>query len=224
MFLQSILCAIFLLQLFQVGRAANNTTLSWNASTTASSPYPVDTMNATCGESAGFMCKSDGVSPCCSQFGQCGGTSEFCGSGCQSEFGSCRVPNATLGNPPCSWAGEGTSPRCDGRCGSQFNGSICNEDAGPNDFARYGVYQYGQCCSSSGFCGSTSLHCEADKGCQSGCDGESPSVSASGATATVTASGSQSTSSSEAVALLKSAGPGFGYLALFSSLFGVLIL
>ncbi|KAK8213135.1 hypothetical protein BKA81DRAFT_378489 [Phyllosticta paracitricarpa] len=81
---------------------------------------------------------------------QCGGTSEFCGSGCQSEFGSCRVPNATLGNPPCSWAGEGTSPRCDGRCGSQFNGSICNEDAGPNDFARYGVYQYGQCCSSSG--------------------------------------------------------------------------
>lgn len=79
----------------------------------------------------------------------CGSGSDYCGGGCQPEYGNCGTnitANTTLGNPACSWAGEGTSPRCDGRCGSNFNNSICNSAGGPDDFVQFGVFGYGPCC------------------------------------------------------------------------------
>lgn len=45
-----------------------------------------------------------------------------------------------------------------GRCGVDFDNSVCGDDS-----------PYGKCCSSSGFCGSSELHCKPSLGCQSGC-------------------------------------------------------
>ncbi|KAF2138874.1 uncharacterized protein K452DRAFT_300929 [Aplosporella prunicola CBS 121167] len=197
--------------------AAANASMAANASATSSALYPVDTVNSTCGTDAGFI-----------QYGQCGGTPEFCDltQNCQPEFGRCSRPNATLGNPACSWAGVGTSPRCDGRCGKEFNNSVCSSNVSADAFAMYGVYNYGACCSSGGFCGGTSEHCEAAQGCQNGCRGAAASASKASAATTVTvvstASAASSTATSSGLAD-HSANESFGgFLALVVSIAGAL--
>ncbi|RWW30623.1 hypothetical protein GW17_00004803 [Ensete ventricosum] len=50
----------------------------------------VETLRTTCGsQAAGALCP-DGQ--CCSQYGYCGTTSDYCGSGCQSQ-----CPNPFIG-------------------------------------------------------------------------------------------------------------------------------
>lgn len=49
-----------------------------------------------------------------------------------------------------------TTPRSDGRCGSDFGGATCQAGG-----------QYGGCCSKYGYCGNMTDHC--GTGCQSGC-------------------------------------------------------
>ncbi|KAK8207553.1 hypothetical protein IWZ01DRAFT_552784 [Phyllosticta capitalensis] len=180
---------------------SNNTTVA-NATTNANTtwttqPQPVTT-NDYCGPQYGNMsCVIDGILPCCSSKGFCGGDKRYCGDGCQSAFGNCAIPNSTtLGNPACSWSDQGTSPRCDGQCGSDNNNARCDASFGPDALAEFGVFNYGPCCSSSGFCGNTSDHCEIQKGCQSGCTGGDPSsTSSAAATVTVTASASATNAS-----------------------------
>lgn len=166
------------------------------------------------------MCLLTGINPCCSGDGFCGGTSEYCdGSSCQADYGSCNAPNASLGMPACSWADEGTSPRCDGRCGSEFNGSVCNTEAGPDDFAAFGVFEYGPCCSSEGFCGNSTAHC--GRTCQSGCNGtNAETTSAAGATVTVTGVAASSTGMAGRVVVASSSG---GTAALVLSFLGALL-
>lgn len=92
----------------------------------------------------------------------CGGDKRYCGDGCQSAFGNCAIPNSTtLGNPACNWSDQGTSPRCDGQCGSDNNNARCDASFGPDALAEFGVFNYGPCCSSSGYdCFLFSLFCE----------------------------------------------------------------
>jgi len=47
---------------------------------------PISKVNGKCGENYG-RCRRE--SECCSKYGWCGTTSDYCGSGCQSEFGQC---------------------------------------------------------------------------------------------------------------------------------------
>ncbi|KAH6587434.1 hypothetical protein BASA50_011376 [Batrachochytrium salamandrivorans] len=42
--------------------------------------------NGTCGKGTEFGCEPGN---CCSQYGSCGATSDYCGAGCQSGFGLC---------------------------------------------------------------------------------------------------------------------------------------
>ncbi|CAI5503221.1 unnamed protein product [Closterium sp. Naga37s-1] len=107
---------------------------------------------------------------CCSKWGWCGSTVDYCGSGCLS--GPCSgtpsaspppptsspppptsspPPPATTGSPPVS---------TNGQCGAQNGNSIC-----PN----------GLCCSIHGWCGSTLDYC--GPGCQSQCSLSSSSPS-----------------------------------------------
>ncbi|KAK0278301.1 hypothetical protein LTR54_014695 [Friedmanniomyces endolithicus] len=51
-----------------------------------------------------------------------------------------------------------TTPRTDGRCGSDFSGATCDPKGA-----------YGGCCSKYGYCGKTLDHCLVSNGCQSGC-------------------------------------------------------
>ncbi|KAL8863660.1 MAG: hypothetical protein Q9178_000343 [Gyalolechia marmorata] len=140
----------------------------------ARAPYSTD---GTCGRQAGgTICDPNATGytgTCCSEYGYCGNTDVYCGTGCQS---GCTTPAP----PPTS---SGTAPRPDGRCGlAEFNRATCDPN-GP----------FGGCCSSYGYCGKTDGHCGA--GCLNGCNG-----GAGGSTTTSpTSPGTSSTSSQEPV-------------------------
>ncbi|OTA61862.1 carbohydrate-binding module family 18 protein [Hypoxylon sp. EC38] len=46
--------------------------------------------DGACGAGTAFMC---GAGSCCSQYGSCGTTPEYCGTGCQSAYGTCTGPD-----------------------------------------------------------------------------------------------------------------------------------
>jgi hypothetical protein len=104
--------------------------------------------DGTCGTQGGKTCAGSTFGNCCSQYGWCGSTTDHCGSGCNSSFGTC------------SGGGGGTTPpttpttpvSTDGTCGTQ-GGATC---AGST---------FGNCCSQYGWCGSSTDHCG------SGCNG-----------------------------------------------------
>jgi hypothetical protein len=51
--------------------------------------------NSTCGKNS-FVCDQTSFEPCCSQYGWCGSTTAYCGTGCQSKFGRCNAPSSTI--------------------------------------------------------------------------------------------------------------------------------
>ncbi|KAK2017732.1 glycoside hydrolase/deacetylase [Colletotrichum eremochloae] len=62
---------------------------SFGKCTSASGDTKVS-LNGACGASAGnTTCTGSAFGKCCSQYGYCGSTAEFCGAGCQSGFGTC---------------------------------------------------------------------------------------------------------------------------------------
>ncbi|KAM9874215.1 hypothetical protein VDGL01_11718 [Verticillium dahliae] len=93
--------------------------------------------DGTCAGTKGLLCKGSIYGDCCSSSGYCGSSAAHCGPGCQSNFGNCTT------------SGDVST---DGSCGK--NGKTCKGSS------------FGDCCSSSGFCGGTTAHCGA--GCQSG--------------------------------------------------------
>ncbi|XXG98712.1 casein kinase 2 regulatory subunit [Hypoxylon texense] len=90
----------------------------------------------TCGNTwagtAGYTCPD---SLCCSQYGYCGSTADYCETGCQGSFGAC-----------VAGSGGNDSRSDDGRCGPDFDDAVCSET---------------ECCSAAGYCGTTTDHCRA---------------------------------------------------------------
>ncbi|KAH6623988.1 hypothetical protein B0J18DRAFT_165629 [Chaetomium sp. MPI-SDFR-AT-0129] len=72
-------------------------------STSSSGPAPTGgqqvTTDGRCGNSTICIGSSD-FGPCCSQFFWCGSSVEFCGPGCQGDFGACLGNPGIPGNPP----------------------------------------------------------------------------------------------------------------------------
>jgi peptidoglycan/xylan/chitin deacetylase (PgdA/CDA1 family) len=97
----------------------------------------------SCGGSKGYTCPSG---KCCSQYGWCGSTSSYCGTGCQSAFGICGTIITSSTAPVPNPTALPISP--DNSCGSDV-GYRCSANA---------------CCSQYGWCGTTSGHC--GTGCQ----------------------------------------------------------
>jgi len=110
--------------------------------------------DGTCGPNVGRC----GDNECCSQYGYCGATKEYCGAGCQNGFGRCDgtsskpkpkpKPTTTTAKAP-SKPKPTNLPVSDGKCGAGV--------------ARCAA---GLCCSKYGYCGSTVDYCGA--GCQTG--------------------------------------------------------
>ncbi|WVZ78403.1 hypothetical protein U9M48_026116 [Paspalum notatum var. saurae] len=102
-----------------------------------------------CGSQAGgALCPNN---LCCSQWGWCGSTTSYCGTGCQSQCNG----GGGVGSPPPPPPPSPPPPAASGgQCGSQAGGALC-----PN----------GLCCSQWGYCGSTADYC--GTGCQSQCGG-----------------------------------------------------
>ncbi|KAF2019070.1 carbohydrate esterase family 4 protein [Aaosphaeria arxii CBS 175.79] len=52
--------------------------------------------DGTCGGTGQMTCKDSPFGNCCSQYGWCGSTTDHCGTGCQSAFGTCGSPVSSL--------------------------------------------------------------------------------------------------------------------------------
>ncbi|KLU82797.1 hypothetical protein MAPG_01865, partial [Magnaporthiopsis poae ATCC 64411] len=89
----------------------------------------------TCGGDKKYTCPETAEFKCCSSYGWCGSSKAFCGNGCQKAFGKC--DDVAAGS-------ENVSQ--DGTCG------------GPNNYSCKGS-EFGDCCSSYGYCGTSILHC-----------------------------------------------------------------
>ncbi|TLD08857.1 uncharacterized protein PgNI_07788 [Pyricularia grisea] len=101
--------------------------------------------DATCGSSVMLTCQGSAFGDCCSKNGYCGSAYDYCGKGCQSGFGSCGF-NSTVTN---STSPSSQQVSLDGTCG---NGITCLGSS------------FGDCCSPSGWCGSSDDYC--GSGCQ----------------------------------------------------------
>ncbi|KAM6542111.1 hypothetical protein CsatB_006558 [Cannabis sativa] len=78
-----------------------------------------------------------GEGRCCSIYGYCGNTPDYCGISCESQC----IPSPPPPNPPPPPVPE----RSDYRCGPDFGYSPCGE---------------GRCCSMLGYCGSSEEYCK----------------------------------------------------------------
>ncbi|KAA6411219.1 MAG: hypothetical protein FRX48_04499 [Lasallia pustulata] len=132
-------------------------------------PYSVD---GRCGVDFDYLPCPPKFGTCCSQYGSCGNTTDFCGTGCQS--GPCTDSSLTssIGATP-----EPTSTQApyttsqDGTCGYN-NKLICKGST------------FGDCCSAAGYCGSSLYYCSDLLGCQSSfgsCNQTSTTVTSSSA-------------------------------------------
>ncbi|KAH7029905.1 uncharacterized protein B0I36DRAFT_291706 [Microdochium trichocladiopsis] len=98
--------------------------------------------DGTCGAGTGRSQVCNSIwGYCCASSGKCGDGPQFCGTGCQQAYGSCTENTPT---PPPPGPGD-ISP--DGTCGTAKGGFVC------------GGSPFGDCCSSSGFCGNSTDHC-----------------------------------------------------------------
>jgi hypothetical protein len=113
--------------------------------------------NGLCGQAnGGKTCTGSVFGNCCSQWGFCGDTADFCGSGCNSGYGTCsggstqptttRAPTPTPTPSKTATPTPTGSPSKNGLCGSQ-GGETCTGSI------------WGACCSQYGFCGDTAAYC-----------------------------------------------------------------
>ncbi|WXC64804.1 hypothetical protein SNK03_010615 [Fusarium graminearum] len=93
--------------------------------------------DGSCGGDNKFVCDGSTFGGCCSLQGWCGNSTAHCGNDCLPDFGTCGPPSNITAN---------------GQCGS--NGKICPGSG------------FGDCCSSTGWCGDKEDFCGA--GCQNG--------------------------------------------------------
>ncbi|KPM40558.1 hypothetical protein AK830_g5977 [Neonectria ditissima] len=145
--------------------------------------------DGSCGGTNQYNCTSSSFGDCCSSSGYCGGTSGHCGNGCQGLFGTCGAPTNTSSDGQCgsngkiclgsgfgdccssgNWCGDAVEhcgPGCKpeyGNCTSTDAGNISTDGScGKNGKTCKGS-TFGDCCSSTGYCGSSNDHCKA--GCQ----------------------------------------------------------
>ncbi|PTU25686.1 hypothetical protein P175DRAFT_0514359 [Aspergillus ochraceoroseus IBT 24754] len=124
---------------------------------------PIST-DGNCGSNSdtNTTCLTSEFGNCCSSKGFCGGTSAYCGEGCQTAFGKCCQSSfgscdSTKPSSSVSWSATPSNPENvskDGNCGSNsMTNATCLKS------------KYGACCSSHGFCGGNASYC--GTGCQS---------------------------------------------------------
>ncbi|KAH7202712.1 uncharacterized protein BKA55DRAFT_725047 [Fusarium redolens] len=145
--------------------------------------------DGSCGKN-GKTCKGSVFGDCCSEYGYCGKGDTFCRNGCQKAFGLCTGISSdsecgTRNGKTCAGSGLGNCCSSNGYCGSTAShcGQGCQKGASSACLTKdipsldstcgskvgltcAGGPFNGQCCGSTGFCGTTSTHCGAN--CQKG--------------------------------------------------------
>ncbi|KAH3968547.1 hypothetical protein HBI56_233710 [Parastagonospora nodorum] len=147
--------------------------------------------SSRCGLSFGLTCKGSSFGDCCSSYGYCGSTKDYCSKGCQAGYGTCySTPTPPASSPAASPVVSPISH--DGSCGGPKGYTCLNS-------------QFGNCCSKYGWCGSTSAYCQT--GCNPAfgtCSGTTKPISrSSSSTSSSTALLSTRTSSATPASTLK---------------------
>ncbi|KAH6868812.1 hypothetical protein BKA58DRAFT_201282 [Alternaria rosae] len=89
------------------GTGAASQPASTGASSSASAPTSapsglVTTTDGSCGGTSGFTCVGFADGECCSQYGYCGKTTDYCGTGCNPLFGNCAGSSGASSAAPVS--------------------------------------------------------------------------------------------------------------------------
>jgi len=131
--------------------------------------------DATCGGTNKNTCLGSTFGSCCSSFGWCGSTPAHCGTGCQPGYGNCAgnnpVSSSSVSSSPVSSSPVSSNPVTSPTRSSSAPASTATKvttDATCGGTAGYTCLgsTFGSCCSSFGWCGSTTAHC--GTGCQPG--------------------------------------------------------
>ncbi|KAF2712461.1 carbohydrate esterase family 4 protein [Pleomassaria siparia CBS 279.74] len=153
-------------------------TAAGTASAPASTANKAVSTDATCGGTAGHTCQGSTFGNCCSAAGWCGSTSDYCGTGCQTGFGTCTgsgsgssvaVVAAVSTVRPSSSVVAVTSTHASSAAAAASATSATKKvttDAtcgGTAGLTCKGS-TFGNCCSRAGWCGSTASYC--GTGCQ----------------------------------------------------------
>ncbi|KAI9155913.1 hypothetical protein H9P43_009023 [Blastocladiella emersonii ATCC 22665] len=182
------------------GFKVKNIRIATGGSSTGTTTSAVPTSTGTPGgrcvlSSSTLQCSALNVCPggqCCSQYGWCGTTSAYCGTGCSSQCDKVAIPNlpvcgGTSPSPTSTATATGTavSPS---PTGTLVPGGRCILPAGSDQCSATQLCPGGQCCSQYGWCGTTADHC--GTGCQGQCDKKAvaglPTCGSSSVTATST--------------------------------------
>ncbi|KAF2743395.1 carbohydrate-binding module family 18 protein [Sporormia fimetaria CBS 119925] len=169
----------------------------WGTCTNSETPQPARiSKNGQCGN--GVTCLGSSFGDCCSQYGYCGRTKDYCGKGCNPLFGTCTsAPTTGHTNNPTPTS-QSSAPSATGvvstnaRCGYTY-------DAMPGGMTCLGS-KFGDCCSQYGYCGSSEGYC--GTGCQSefgSCAGQSSSSSSSSTQEPTTSSSTENPTPSTAL-------------------------
>ncbi|KAL2192770.1 hypothetical protein P885DRAFT_46899 [Corynascus similis CBS 632.67] len=163
-------------------------------STSSTIPSPTGALEVTedgrCGNNT-ICIGNPNFGPCCSQFFWCGSSEEFCGAGCQSNFGACMGIPGLPGNPPTNTTstttppgGEPTSTSTTSTSTSSVTttsssttsssppqvtlpaGQTSSTDGRCGNNVNCLGSNYGRCCSQFGWCGDSDVFCSHIAGCQ----------------------------------------------------------
>ncbi|RYN85302.1 hypothetical protein AA0120_g8901 [Alternaria tenuissima] len=106
--------------------------------------------DARCGAPGkGTSCLNSKWGSCCSQYGWCGSTKDYCETGCQVGFGSCKKAPISSTKPTVSTA-TGLAPSAspkqpiskNARCGAGFGGQTCQGSKWGNCCSQYFYVRY----------------------------------------------------------------------------------
>ncbi|OJD37641.1 carbohydrate esterase family 4 protein [Diplodia corticola] len=82
-----------------ISSVSSSSSTSGGASSPTSGANLKVSTDGTCGGTTGFTCTGSTFGDCCSAAGWCGSTSDYCGTGCNSEFGTCGTSSVTPSSP-----------------------------------------------------------------------------------------------------------------------------
>jgi hypothetical protein len=114
----------------------------------------------TCGGTVGYICPAS--LPCCSQYNWCGSTDAYCGTGCQSAFGTCSVQSSTTSSSTSSSASKSSASSSTSSSSTGTPTGVVSPDNSCGGTTGYICPSSLPCCSQYGWCGSTDDYCGAN--------------------------------------------------------------
>jgi len=150
----------------------NKTKTKTTTKAATSTPKKIST-DSKCGEKSGSC--PDGE--CCSKYGWCGVTEEYCSikKGCQEKFGQCGNVNTTTKKTTAkktttttkkTTTKKTTTSKKTTKTKKSTTTTVADKDIGKCG-GKFGKCPSGLCCSKYGWCGSTNAYCSTKNGCQS---------------------------------------------------------